>query len=124
MNKITKEYYRNIKTLLPAYGKEEKRLFNDIYLRLDELSHTKTDLTYEQICEELGSPQEVISEYFFNADINYLVKKIRLSNYIRFSIITFLIILFVLSGVRSYFLYQSDKAVQNDIVVYEQTYIE
>lgn len=124
MNKISKEYYHNIKTLLPSYGKKEKRLFNDIYLRLDELNQTKIDLTYEQICEELGSPQEVVSEYFFNADINYLVKKIRLANYIRFAIITFLIILLILSSIRSYFLYESYKAVQNDIVTYEQTYIE
>ena len=80
MNKASKKYYKNLKIFLPIHGKIEKQLFNNIFLRLSELNNTNPDITYEEICIELGSPQEIVAEYFYNTDTTYLSQMLRYSH--------------------------------------------
>ncbi len=37
MNRIAKKYYRDLKLMIPIRGKQEKRLLQDVKLRLEEL---------------------------------------------------------------------------------------
>lgn len=106
MNKDSKNYIHDLKLFLPVHGKKEKQLFADIKSRLEELNKDSSDITYEQICDELGTPQEVVSEYFFNSDTDYLVKKLRFAKYIRRVCIVIIIAILIVTGVRSYYLHQ------------------
>lgn len=106
MNKYSKNYIRNLKLFLPVHGKKEKQLFSDIKSRLEELSTDSPEITYEQICDKLGTPQEVVSEYFFNSDTDYLVKKLRFAKYIRRVCIAIIIAILIVTGVESYYLQQ------------------
>lgn len=107
MNNASKKYYKNIKLFLPIHGKLEKQLFKDIYIRLSELDNDDPDISYEELCTKLGSPQEIAADYLSNADSVYLSKRLRYSHYLRNAIIGFIIMLLVLSGIRIHYLNNS-----------------
>lgn len=122
MNKDSKKYIRDLKLFLPIHSKKEKQLFSDIKSRLEELTADSPEVTYEQICDELGAPQEVVSEYFFNSDTEYLVKKLRFTQYIRRVFLIVVIAILIVTGVRSYYLHQLYlECTEKDIPTY---YIE
>lgn len=106
INKDSKNYIRDLKLFLPVHEKKEKQLFSDIKSRLEELNKDSPEITYEQICDELGAPQEVVSEYFFNSDTDYLVKKLRFAKYIRRVCIAIIIAILIVTGIKSYYLQQ------------------
>ncbi len=105
MNKDSRKYYHDLKLFLPIHGTKEKHLFMNFKLRLQELNESAADITYEQICEKLGTPQEVVSEYFFNSDAEYLAKRLRFTGYVRKIFISILIALMIIVSVRSYYLH-------------------
>lgn len=124
MNKDSRKYYRDLKLFLPIHGKKEKHLFNGILSRLEELNISTPDITYTQICENLGTPLEVVSEYFFNSDTEYLVKKLRFTGYICKIFISIILTLLIIMAMNAYSLYQALEAVKNDVVTHSIEYIE
>ena len=124
MNKASKIYYKNLKIFLPIHGKIEKQLFNNIFLRLSELNNTNPNITYEEICIELGSPQEIVAEYFYNTDTTYLSQMLRYSHYLRNTFIGFIIILLILSGIRIHYLNQAYETINETNVTHEVETIE
>lgn len=106
MNKDSKKYYRDLRLFLPVRGKKEKHLFSEIHMRLEELNENTEDISYEQICEEFGTPQEIVSGYFCDTDAEYLVKKLRFTQYIRRVSIALIIAIFVVMSVYSYYLHK------------------
>lgn len=87
MNKASKKYCKDIKLFLPLYGEEEKNLLNSIAIRLSELNDTNIHITYDEICDKLGTPQEIVSEYITNMETDYISKKLRFAQYIKNAII-------------------------------------
>lgn len=124
MNKASKKYYKNLKIFLPIHGKIEKQLFNNIFLRLSELNNTNPNITYEEICIELGSPQEIVAEYFYNTDTTYLSQMLRYSHYLRNTFIGFIIILLILPGIRIHYLNQAYETINETNVTHEVETIE
>lgn len=121
MNKDSKKYYRDLKLFLPVHGKKEKHLFSDVHTRLEELNGNVENISYEQICEELGAPQEIASGYFCDTDTEYLVKKLRFTQYIRRVSAVLIIAIIIVMGIYSYYLHKLYLEVKEDIPVY---YIE
>lgn len=124
MNKASKKYYKNLKIFLPIHGKIEKQLFNNIFLRLSELNNTNPNITYEEICIELGFPQEIVAEYFYNTDTTYLSQMLRYSHYLRNTFIGFIIILLILSGIRIHYLNQAYETINETNITHEVETIE
>lgn len=124
LNSSSKKYLREIKFLLPTRGRSERTLFYNISLRLSELNTLDSDVTYEKICNELGFPQEIVTNYFYNTDIRYLSQRIRFSHYIKRTMCTILILLLIISGYRIYSLNKAYQMVANTIVTHEIEVIE
>lgn len=78
MNKNSKKYYRDIKAVIPSVGKQEKRLIKDYKLRIMELNEINPGITYDELLQNLGSPVNVITEYYEGADTGYIMKKLEL----------------------------------------------
>lgn len=124
MNSSTKKYYKNIRLLLPAFGKNEKKLLNSITIRLKELDFIDSNVTYDEICKELGTPQEIVSEYIFSLETDKIIKNLSFIRYIRKFFIILVIILLLLSGIRIRYLNMAFEELKNDIVTYEHVTIE
>ena len=96
MNKTCRKYYRSLKLLLPHKGREERLFLKSIRERLEIFSHNHREMDYDSICETLGTPQEMMENYFEQADVDHLIRQIRLHTVIRAAII--LLIVIILAG--------------------------
>ncbi len=124
MNKAAKRYMKELKMLLTLRGKKEKQLFQGISLRLKELVESDFEITYERICEELGEPKEIVSEYFSNADTEYLSKNFRWAYYLRNTCVCLGLATIIALLLYSQFLKETKELLERDLVIYGIEYIE
>lgn len=100
------------------------QLYHDIKNRLNELTDTNPNISYNELCDILGSPLEIVNEYYNTSDVLYLTKRLRLSRYIRNIFICIIIFILVLTNIRTYYLQQAFEAVTEETVTHEQEIIE
>ena len=124
MNKASKKYYKDLKLFLSIHGKLEKQLLQDIFIRLSEININTPDISYEELCIKLGSPQEIVGDYFYNADATYLSRRIRYSQHLRNAFIGFIIMLLILSGVRVHYLNKAYETIKETNITHEVEIIE
>lgn len=86
MNRHSKKYYKAIKAIIPSKGKQERRLIKDYKTRIIELNELQPDITYSELQEKLGTPVDIVTEYYDGADVEYIMKQIRTAKIIRFCI--------------------------------------
>ena len=83
MTKEAKKYYREINTLLPSKCDCGKSVLESIKMRILEIECTTPKVTYDELCDTLGEPKTVISDYYSIVDVDYLVKKLRFAKKMR-----------------------------------------
>lgn len=106
-NKNIKKYMNECKYLFSSYGNQERKYLNKLVENIDDGSH---ELTYEEIIERLGTPKEVIIEYYNQEDIYTLIKKAKFRRFLQ----KILLILLIL--ITGFLLFQS--------YIYQKTYDE
>ena len=67
MNKDSKRYYKDIKSVFPSRGQQEKRLIRDCKMRIIELGKLKPDITYDELQQHLGIPTDIVIQYYEGA---------------------------------------------------------
>ena len=83
-------YYRKLKTLIPIKGKYEKDFLNTILQNLESICSEQPAITYHELCNRIGTPKDIIIEYYENADTEYVIQKLRISSIIRHIVISIL----------------------------------
>lgn len=73
MNNDIKKYLNEVKLIIPLNSKEKKEFILMLENRIKE-THL---LTYEEIVNELGKPNEVVSSFIDDIDTNELIKSIK-----------------------------------------------
>ncbi|MCX4326623.1 MAG: DUF6120 family protein [Lachnospiraceae bacterium] len=124
MNKNSKKYYRDIKSVIPSRGRQEKRLIKDYKIRITELNEIKPDITYDELQQNFGTPVDIVTGYYEGADTGYIMQKIRTTRIIRFCIYCILIFTlagFTISAGTNIKLY---KEIHNSIITHEKIIIE
>ncbi len=124
MNQDSKQYFRDMKAMIPSRGKQERRLVRDYKTRILELNEKYPDITYEALQQALGTPADMIASFYESADTEYIIKSVRTAHMIRFCICCMLIFtlsaLAVSAGVNVR-LYQE---IHHGIVTHEKIIIE
>lgn len=106
MNNDIKRYLKEVKIIIPLNSKEKQ----EFILMLENRIKESKLITYQQVVDELGNPNELASSFIDDIDTNTLIKSIKKTNIIRRA--TIAIILIVLSCtlvVTSYRLYNLNK---------------
>lgn len=116
MNKDSKKYYKDIKLIFPVRGAMEKELLSSIRSKIDSLEDS--NLSYGELCEQIGTPQEIAAEYFASASPDYLVREFRLSRRIRRILAVLMAIFILLGAIRCYELYCRYLDVMDSRAVY------
>lgn len=124
MNNASKEYYKTLKYLLTSHSKSERILLKTIQSRIYDLNTSFPNISYEDLCEHLGTPVDIITEHFSNMDPVSLSNKLRISRYIRTTLVTLLITALILSGVYTVVLIRAYHAVLETNITHEVIYIE
>ena len=118
--KALKQYFKEIKLLLPIYSKEEKIFINDLRKSVDEYIESNPNCTYEEILE----PADVVFNYISCLDQHELCKKISLRKTIKRAIIIAVTVVIVTCAIRVIFLYDSYLKSVNSIITHERVVIE
>ena len=122
MNKEQKRYLKEIKALLPVYGKYEKRFFRDIKDSIGELE--SENITYEFLCKELGRPEDLIVNYYQEIDSTYLRKQLKRTRSIKAVVLIIVLLAVVISLCRLGFLYSLYLDGKDAIITHELVVIE
>lgn len=119
MNKDIKRYFKECQYLFVYYGKKERKYLDKLKDNINDGSH---ELNYDEIVERLGSPQEVIMDYYNQENIYELVKKAKFVRTLRNIFILFLILCTLFFSYRAY-IYQKtyDEVKDSNNSYFEET---
>lgn len=121
---MIKKYLRNCRRLFPIYGKYERRFMNRLKEQIQEHIDSSSNLNYEELVEQFGSPKDVVVEYYNSVDDDYLLKKTNLVKQIKRVLFVILTVVLIYFAVNFVLLYKSYKDVQDSIIIHEETIIE
>lgn len=113
MNKDMKRYYNECKYLFSYFGKKERQF-------LSKLMDNIEDAPYDEIIERLGTPEEIITEYYKQEGIYGLIKKAKIVRMLRNVFILFLILCTLFFSYKAY-IYQKTY---NEVRDSQNAYIE
>ena len=122
MNKEQKHYLKEIKALMPVYGKYEKRFFHDIKASICELD--AEHITYEMLCRKLGRPEDLIVNYYQEIDSTYLRKQLKRTRSIKAVVLIIVLLAVVISLCHLGFLYSLYLDGKDAIITHELVVIE
>ena len=124
IKKNLKEYLKDIRLLLPIYGKDERKFIKDLKKSIIEVMEQNTNCIWEDIIEHFEEPQEVVYNYTSSLDQSQLCKRVSLrKNLIRATAIITLVIIVMISF-KGYFYYHLYKETQSQIMTHETVIIE
>lgn len=124
-NKHITNYYKDISTLLPIRGSNEKRYLNDFKKTLNEFSDEMPNASYEDIINEFGEPKDVVISYLNNCNEDYLINKLKIRSIVFKTSIIVTVISICLCLVYSYlFIIGYNEAKQQRITTTETTITE
>lgn len=111
MNKEMKRYLKDIKLLLPIFGKEEKKYYQQLKKHIIKTFNNQT--SYSEILEEVGEPYEVVQAYYEEVGIKQFMFRLRLQKYIHYISIVIIATTIVLGLFRIYYLSSLYEEVKN-----------
>ena len=111
MNKEMKRYLKDIKLLLPIFGKEEKKDYQQLKKHIIKTFNNQT--SYSEIVEEVGEPYEVVQAYYEEVGIKQFMFRLRLQKYIHYISIVIIATTIVLGLFRIYYLSSLYEEVKN-----------
>ena len=87
-----KQYYRQIRLLIPYGGKDVRRFMRDFKHSVREYCEANPHASAEETMDFFGSPEQIALEFISSSDMNHLYQKLFVKKY-------FIIILFILFAV-------------------------
>ena len=97
MTKNAKRYYKEIKALIPSKSNYEITLLDSIKMRILEIDDSTDNVTYDDLCDLLGSPRLIIANYFENVDVDCLLKRLHITKTMRICAYTALAVVIMCS---------------------------
>lgn len=83
MSKEIKKYLKEIKLLLPAFSKEEKKFLRDLLERIEDYLDENPNATMQDIENQFGTPTEIAQSYMSSLDLDVLLKRLSISHFVR-----------------------------------------
>lgn len=124
MSKISKEYIKEVKAMFPVKGKKERLYLKNLARDVEMLCEEENITSKEKLYEKYGKPVEVVAEYFATVETDYVLKKLRISRYIKALIAVIITIIVVYSSVYIYAFIETQQIAARQEIVDVETIIE
>ena len=121
INKDEKKYCKECQFLFASYGKTEKAYLKKIK---NNLILEENNITYDDIVDRLGTPKDIIVDYYDQQDIYELIKKSRSTKMLRKFLIIFLVIISVFFAYKTYIYQKTYEEVKDSSNGYFEEVIE
>lgn len=123
MNKIIKKYLSRAKTLFPIMGADERNYLRKLEMNIEN-SFSDNKYCIEDLYKEFGSPEEIVNLYYINSNTSDIIKRIRISKYIKLFIFSLIICILSLTILRLSILHEGHQVFMREEIVSEQSIIE
>lgn len=124
MNKLSRKYIRKIKALFPLMGKNERKYIKALKVNVNDFLADMPDSTMEDLYKEFGSPKDIINSYYSTIDTDNIIKRIRISKYVKILIILLAMCLLILTTLRFYIRYETHQVFMKEQIYSVETVIE
>ena len=124
MNKLCKTYIRRVKTLFPLMGKSERKYIKILKTNINDYLVDTPNSNINDLYKEFGSPKDIMNSYYSTIDIDNVIKKIRISKYVKTLIIFLAMCLLSLTVLRFYIQYEGHQIFMKEQIHSEETIIE
>lgn len=109
MNKICKEYITEIKSFFPIYRKPERVFIKKLTLDIEDFCEESKTTNKSKLYDKYGKPNDIVNNYLSSVGIEYISKQIRISRYIKITIIALVILAIVVTSIFCCILYRQHK---------------
>lgn len=124
INEQLKQYFKQIKLLLPIYSKDEKIFMKDLQQSMQDYIEEHPACTYEDIVDHFEEPADVVHNYISSLDQFQLCKRISLKRTVRNAIVIVVIAVIAALCIRTALIYDVYKEAKETIITQEYTVIE
>lgn len=124
MNKLCKTYIRRVKTLFPLMGKSERKYIKILKTNINDYLVDTPNSNINDLYKEFGNPKDIMNSYYSTIDIDNVIKKIRISKYVKTLIILLAMCLLSLTVLRFYIQYEGHQVFMKEQIHSEETIIE
>ena len=91
------------------------RMLHPIPFPFTQQQTEQPEITYNELCTRIGTPKDIIIEYYKNADTEYVIQKLRISSIIRCIVISILLIAVVVASIELYSFHKLYKRAEDSI---------
>ena len=110
MNKVCKEYISDAKKFFPIMGKDERNYLHGLNGKLEEFCEDKDISSKQELFEQYRQPYEIANDYYESVDTEKIIKKIKISKYVKTLIIVVILAISIISTafcINLYYRHQS-----------------
>ena len=119
-----KQYISEVKLLLPAIGKSEKNYLASLTSNLEDFCDDTSPQTIDDLYKEFGTPVDTVNSYISTLPTETLIKRIRKSKYLRYFIVTLIIMFACITFVFAITNYRSFQVFKQETVYFTNTDIK
>ena len=113
-----------VKTLFPMIGSSERKYLVNLSKTIQDYCLEENVSTLEEIYDGFGRPNEVVNVYVSNIDTSKLIKRIKVTKWIKVGIIILLLISLIGVSVFGITIYKEYKIYQQEQIYFEEEIIE
>ena len=124
MNSLCKQYISEVKLLLPAIGKSEKNYLASLTSNLEDFCDDTSPQTINDLYQKFGTPIDTVNSYISTLPTETLIKRIRKSKYLRYFIVTLIIMFACITFVFAITNYRSFQVFKQETVYFTNTDIK
>ncbi len=98
MNKICKQYIKEVKTLFPIKQKPEKEYLKKLLADIEDYCEDANVTAKQDLYDNYGKPAEIVSNYISALDTDVLMKRLRVSRSVRACAIVLIVAIILSTG--------------------------
>ena len=123
VSKDLRLYFKQIKSLLPLYGKQERRFLENFKEDVEDYIERNPNATINDITAEFGEATYVAASYIENLESEDLNKRLSLKKMFWYMILAVVMVAFAFAVFEAVLLYKEYLAAQDAHMVREETTI-
>jgi hypothetical protein len=124
MDKQISRYIKQVKALLPVYGKRERAFIAELSASIEEYMESSPSADIQQVRAHFGEPPKVVSDYFSEADSDYLTNQIKRVRHIRAIVFVVVALIIIAFAVRMGLYYKNYMEAKESYLSIEETVID
>lgn len=125
MNKICKEYISDAKKFFPIIGRQERNYLRNVSGDIEDLIEEENITSKSELIKKYRKPYEVANNYYCSfIDTDLIVRRIKISKYIKAFISTLIVIVLLSASVFMFFWAENHSSMIREEMVGKDNFSE